>query len=319
MNDEPLNFIAEFCQNHLGSKDVLETMIIEAKNSGATHAKIQGLYSEEITKRKEFESKGGTIYRPYKQEFARLKMLDLSFETEKWFVKTCQRETITPMITVFTHKGVERAKNAGFTSIKIASYDCASRPIIRKVLNFANEIVISTGATFWHEIAETVLMLNRYKQSNQKIALLHAKTLYPTQLSEFGILRMLALSMFGYKVGLSDHTKPSETQLIASKIAIFMGASYIERHFTVLNKSETKDGPISINPQELKELKIFTQKTRLEQLNEIGLQNLKLTLPCYSLDPTEQELINRSYYRGRVASKYNGKEFYSWEEINFER
>jgi sialic acid synthase SpsE len=315
MNINSTNLIAEFCQNHLGKASILEQMVVEAKNNGASHAKIQGLYSEEITKRMEFEDTNGRIFRPYDKEVARLKSLDLSFETEKWFVEFCHKKSITPMITVFTHMGVERAKLAGFKSVKIASYDCSSIPIIKKALEFADELVISTGATYWQEIIDTVKLINSIKNNSQKIALLHARTIYPTQLTHFGILRMSALASFGFKIGLSDHTKPEETKLVASKIAILLGADYIERHFTILNKEETKDGPISITPVELKEIKDFCEKSKLEQLNDIGKEDLLSALPCASLEPTEEELINRSYYRGRVASKYNGKVFYSWEEL----
>jgi sialic acid synthase SpsE len=318
MNSDSVNIIAEFCQNHLGKPALLEQMIIEAKKSGATHAKIQGLYSNEITRRDEFEDKHAPIYRPYEKEVARLKGLDLSFETEKWFVQFCHNQSIIPMITVFTHKGVERAKFAGFKSIKIASYDCASKPIIKKVLEFADEIVISTGATYWQEITETVHLLNRNKKKSQEVAFLHARTIYPTKLSDFGILRMSALAAFGYKIGLSDHTRPEDSKLIASKIAILLGANYIERHFTILEKQDSKDGPISVNPAELKQIKDFSKKPRSVQLAEITKQDLLTTLVCSNLEPTEEEIINRAYYRGRVASEYKGKLVYSWEELEFE-
>ena len=319
MSTNSTNLIAEFCQNHLGDISILEQMVIEAKNSGATHAKIQGLYSDELTMRKEFEDPNGKLYRPYSNEVSRLKDLDLDFETEKWFVQYCIKNSITPMITVFTHKGLERAKSAGFKSIKIASYDCASKPLIKKVLEFADEIVISTGATYWKEICETTELINSCKKQSQIIALLHARTIYPTKLEDFGLLRMSALRCFGFNVGLSDHTKPSDTQLIASKIAIVLGADYVERHFTILEKEKTKDGPISITPIELRELRNFTQKHKEEQLIEIGNIDLLKSLPCKSLEPSKEEILNRDYYRGRVASTYNGIRVFSWEDITFEK
>jgi sialic acid synthase SpsE len=150
------------------------------------------------------------------------------------------------------------------------------------------------------------------------VALLHAKTIYPTQLAQFGILRMSALSSFGFKIGLSDHTKPEESQLLASKIAIALGAEYIERHFTILKRDATKDGPISIIPSDLRELKDFWQKSKIEQIREIESIDFLSALPCNSLEPSEEEIINRAYYRGRVASKFNGKEIFSWEELDVE-
>jgi sialic acid synthase SpsE len=315
MGNQSINIIAEFCQNHLGDNDLLEQMVISAKKNGASHAKIQGLYSNEITKRIQFESENNTVYRPYEKEVARLQKLDLSFKVEKWFVKICREIGITPMITVFTHRGVERAKLAGFKSIKIASYDCGSKPIIRKVIAFAEELVISTGATYWQEVSNTVELINQLKLKDQKLALLHARTIYPTKISELGLLRMNALSVFGFKIGYSDHTKPEESHLFASKLAILLGAEYVERHFTILSRESTKDGPISITPMELLELKKFTEKSKEDQLLELASIDLLSALKCNSIEPTEAELINREYYRGRVASVHRGKHVYSWEEL----
>jgi len=307
--------IAEFCQNHLGDIDILEKMIISAKNNGATHAKIQGLYSHEITKRDQFEIPANRIFRPYANEVKRLSKLDLSIDTEQWFVQKCNEVSIIPMITVFTHSGVERAKQAEFKSIKFASYDCGSLPIISKVLEFADEIVISTGATYWSEIKSTADHLHENKRAHQKIAFLHARTIYPTQLDQFGLLRMSALKAFGFDIGLSDHTKPDDSELIASKIAIILDADYIERHYTVLERSETRDGPVSINASELLELRNFLKLSKPEQANSIDPEILKSTMACSSLEPTEEEIVNREYYRGRVASIIDGKIVYSWENI----
>lgn len=309
--------IAEFCQNHLGNRQILEEMIIVAKKNGASHAKIQGLYSSELTKRDEFENPQGEFFRPYGKELERLSQLDLDAETEEWFVKRCVQESIIPMITVFTHKGVERAKKAGFKSIKIASYDCGSIPMIEKVLEFALEIVISTGATYWEEIKITADFLHSNKQKNHEIALLHAKTIYPTKLNQFSLLKMVSLNAFGFNIGLSDHTKPDDSQLIASKVSILLGATYIERHFTILDRLQTKDGPISITPKELQELSRFSRLTKTEQLNEIKFADLETVLACSTLEPDPEEILNRKYYRGRVASTIGGKIFYSWEYPNF--
>jgi sialic acid synthase SpsE len=278
-----MKIIAEFCQNHLGKLENLEKMVVQAKESGASHAKIQGLYSNEITKREEFEDPNGKLYRPFDKEVARLQSLDLSFETEKWFVKFCLENQIIPMITVFTHKGVERAKLAGFKHIKIASYDCASIPIIRKSLEFADELVISTGATYWAEIQKTAEFIHKFKKQYQEI------------------------------------TKPSDSGLTATKIAIILGATYIERHFTILDRSETRDGPVSINPAELKELRNFFELPKMDQLKGINFKDLQVTTLCDSLEPVQEEIINRSYYRGRVASTYSGKYVFSWEEVPFEK
>ncbi len=314
-----INIIAEFCQNHNGDVEILAKMIREAKECGASHAKIQGLYSSELTMRPEFESenqKEGSLLRPYSEEFSRLSKLDLNPETESFFVKQCNKVGIIPMITVFTHNGLERAIKAGFKSFKVASYDCASRELIRRILPNAEELVISTGATLWEDIELTSQLVQERKNKNTKVAFLHARTIYPTPLEKMNLGRMLYLKYLGWEIGLSDHSRPEVDGLIASKVAIHLGANYIERHFTILDRGETKDGPVSINPKELQELKNFSimdsesrykYLAKIENLPRVCFENTEL-----EIDP--QEALNARYYRGRVASFYDAKQIYAWEE-----
>ena len=313
-----VNIIAEFCQNHNGDVDILNRMILEAKEAGASHAKIQGLYSSELTKRPEFEpenQKEGSLLRPYQAEFDRLAKLDLTLEIESKFVEACKLAGIIPMTTVFTHLGLERALTAGFKNFKIASYDCASRALISRILPHADELVISTGATAWSEIELTSKLVSNEKKPHTKIAFLHARTIYPTPLNKMNISRMLYLRYLGWETGLSDHSRPEVDGLISSKLAIHLGASYVERHFTVLARTETRDGPVSITPLELQELNEFSQKdpqARYLELSAIkDLASISFGESELEIDATEA--INAKYYRGRVASWHDSKQVYSWE------
>jgi sialic acid synthase SpsE len=314
-----VNIIAEFCQNHNGDLDILTRMILEAKKNGASHAKIQGIYSSELTFRSEFEAenqKTGTLLRPYQAEFNRLSKLDLTSEIESYFVQKCNDIGITPMITIFTHKGVDRAIKAGFKSFKIASYDCSSRELINRILPHAEELVISTGATSWDDIELTSNFVSERKNRSTKIAFLHARTIYPTPLANMNIGRMLFLRYLGWETGLSDHSRPEVDGLIASKLAIHLGATYIERHFTVLDRAETKDGPVSINPSELEELHSFSKLNPRERYLHLSkVENLpRISFESSTLQIDDQEVINARYYRGRVASFHIEKQINSWEK-----
>lgn len=318
-----MKFIAEFCQNHLGDRKILENQIVVAKENGAYFGKIQGLYSDELVKRNQFERKwyakksDTKIIRPFEDEYKRLKGLDLSFEDEKWFLNKCNEYDLTPMITVFTHGGAKRANELGFKHIKIASYDCESIPLIKKVMSFAHTLVISTGATSWDSVSKTAQLLQNVSEREIEIAFLHATTIYPTSIHELSMMRMLALKIFGFNIGYSDHTPPLSTSLFASKLAIFLGAKYIERHFTVLSKDSTKDGPVSINGNELKELIEFSQWTSIEQSNYLRKnfsEDFYSTIINTNIEPTEVELRNKEYYKGRVATHVNNVPIYSWEE-----
>ena len=314
-----MKFIAEFCQNHLGNEELLWRMIDEAKDAGATHAKIQGLYSEELVYRSEYEDgsgKAGGLVRPFGPETERLSGLDLSFEIEEEFVRRCAVAGITPMTTVFSHRGAERAISAGFTSFKIASYDCASLPLIGKILPHATDLVVSTGATDWKDVKNTSDFLKNEAREGTWIAFLHARTIYPTPLEEFRLPRMVSLLSFGFDVGLSDHSSPAKDGLDASKAAIWLGASAVERHFTVLSPSETKDGPVSVNPAQLRELVAFSSADSQDQLPIIQqiLEKTPEAMLCPSLDPDDAERVSALYYRGRVASWHGSNQVFAWEK-----
>lgn len=315
--DSP-TIIAEFCQNHLGDFNLLSDMVAAAAEAGATHGKIQGLYSSELVFRERFEEKfslDGGLTRPYRVELDRLEGLDLSESEEASFVELCIAEGITPSITVFSHSGVDRARNAGFRSIKIASYDCASIPMIERVLDFSNELFVSTGATSWSEVVATSEFLQSKKSSQLEWAFLHARTVYPTITNELRLGRMFALGGLAPRFGLSDHTSPDIEGLAATKLAIFLGASVVERHFTILPKSETRDGKVSVNPQELLEISGFSSLTFQDKSLEIEqiLEKFPNALSASSLEPSGEEMVNRDYYRGRVASFFSGERAPSWQ------
>jgi N,N'-diacetyllegionaminate synthase len=312
-----MKFIAEFCQNHQGSKDLLQRMLDAAAQAGVSHAKIQGLYSIELTSRKEFENPDSKNYRPLSSERARLSQLDLSEDDERFFVEEAIARGLTPMITVFTHVGASRAREAGFKSIKLASYDCASLSLIRRLSSWAEEIVVSTGGTAWEDVLETSRFLTELRDNGIQTAMLHARTVYPMSNSEAGLGRMLALRAISEKVGFSDHSSPAVDGLVASKTAIFLGADYVERHFTVLAPEETRDGKVSVNSVQAAELITFGHLPKAEQLNLLMSEGVECLegISDFSLDPLSQEIENANYYRGRVASiDSHGIPVYSWEE-----
>lgn len=313
--------IAECCQNHNGNKEILKKQIHEAAANGADFVKIQAIRSKELTHRPRFDEgvtdeKGvvQVIKRPFDAELARLSKLDLSLEDEAWFVDECLRAGVAPMTTAFTLTGAREIKDMGYEAIKIASYDCASYPLLREVKRYWNTIYVSTGATYDAEIEKAVEAL-----AGTDFTLLHCLTIYPTPMEVLNLKRMNYLRRFTSKVGYSDHSLVETTGLWASKIAIAMGATCIERHFTVLEKDQSKDGPVSIKPHQLKELNEFANLTRFEQMEIINKEypEWQITLGVPTRELSHAEKLNRDYFRGRFANKVNGRFIYNWEEEIF--
>jgi sialic acid synthase SpsE len=119
------------------------------------------------------------------------------------------------------------------------------------------------------------------------------------------------LKSFSYPVGFSDHTRTynefgdkEELINLASKIAISLGASVIERHYSILSPELTKDGQISIQPEDLDELRRFinlsqrVKESELQTYSDIVKSIIGVDNSNY--DPSVEEWWNRDYYRGRV-------------------
>jgi N,N'-diacetyllegionaminate synthase len=95
-----------------------------------------------------------------------------------------------------------------------------------------------------------------------------------------------------------------------------LGADYVERHFTILDASDTKDGPVSITPELLRKLDRFRKISQEEQKVELEREypNWQILLGSSIREMTDTELLNRDYYRGRFASPKNSGWIYNWEE-----
>ncbi len=320
-----VRIIAELCQNHLGDRSILRRMVDAAADAGATHVKIQHIYTDNLVYRPQFETGlkvSGVehcIHRPFKPEYDRLKPLELDDEIVRDFVAYARQRKVVPMTTCFARRDIETILKQGFSSIKVASYDCASYTLLRELAANFEELVISTGATFDDEIK----MAAKVVADHQNISFLHCVTLYPTPLDQMHLNRMIWLKRFCSSVGLSDHSLVSQDGVMASKVAIAMGASLIERHFTILDVDKTKDGPVSIRPDDIVDLVRFGALPQGDQLSELdslrpgwsselgGVANRSLS---------DQELLNRDYYRGRFASpreigKHEASRMvFNWEE-----
>jgi len=297
-------------------------MIYAAKENGADIIKGQIIFSEDLIKRDRFEAgqeeNNGvrkTIKRPHQAEFERLRGVDLVESDYKFFVDECNRVGVTPMLTVFSRRRMPLASSLPYQGeklVKVASYDCASVPMILELADNFDNLIISTGATFNNEIQKTSEVL---KEKNKKFAFLHCVTSYPNTLAMANLARMEWLRQFTPQVGWSDHTLVSRDGIKAAKTAMMLGADYVERHFTILSADETKDGPVSINPAQLKELSDFAKLSNQEQKAciEKEIPEWKIMLGHADREMTHTEMLNRDYYRGRFASFIDNKWIDNWE------
>ena len=312
------------CQNHNGDLKILKEMVHAAAESGADYCKIQSIDSSELTHRKKFDEgvieNGVTkvIKRPYEAEFKRLKPLDLSEDAQFKFLEFCDQYEIKPTTTIFTRSKLKFIENMNLDLIKIASFDCASHRMIEEVAQSdIPEIIVSTGTAYDHEIEKTVKILD---SSKKKYSILHCVSIYPTPINQANLNRINYLKSLTKSVGFSDHSQTKKDGILLSVASLLYDVSYIERHFTIIDKSKTKDGVVSLDPKELKKLVEMTKKSKNE-IKEYLKENLPNHVDALGKEKrplSQEELLNRDYYRGRFASvNSNGEYIYNWENKDF--
>ena len=313
-----MRIIAELCQNHNGDVDLLSQMVRAASKSGATHVKIQHIRPEILNFRARheegisFNGKKISIKRPFEEEYKRLSKLTLSDQSVKDFISICKDQGVKPLTTCFARCDVKKIKNLGFNEIKVASYDCASYQLLRELSQEFSHLYVSTGATYDNELSHAVKIL---KENANEYSLLQCTTIYPTplhllNLSRINLLRDLTNN--SENVGFSDHSSSSINPNLASMLAIFHGAKIIERHFSILDPKDTKDGPVSIDESNLADLVNFSKLNKDDQLLEFQKININpnkfFEVDYIDRGLSNEELLNRDYYKGRFASVLSLKE-----------
>lgn len=275
-----MRIIAELCQNHNGDRAILEQMI-KAASESCDIVKIQTILADSLTKREKYEE-----YRPYDAEYKRLKSLELSEEDEKFFIDKCRENGVEPMTTLFSTKQIDRFNRLGYKKLKISGYAMHAFDYGRvlKDIEF-DEFFFSTSSMTLAEIAQSIINL---RDLEINFTMLQCTCIYPTTMD-----KALLQNINFYKkyfeldtIGFSDHSNPHEDGLMIPKLAIFEGIDVLERHFTILDKDETRDGKVSITPEMAKELKEFSEYTNIQKYSEVNTFN-------------DVQCFNHDYYRGR--------------------
>lgn len=264
------NVIAELCQNHNGDKNLLFKMVDKAKEAGAWACKVQSFFADDLSE-------------SWNHDYDRLKKLELSWETQKEFVDYCKKIGVVPMTSVYTAKYIPELQKCGFLWIKIGSAQAEDIDLIRELKAWGYKVIISTGGRD----------LTTMKKCSPIDGVLHCVSNYPSGVMEANLSRMTQIPCYWKNTpyGLSDHTSPGEHQWwLPARCASFMGASFIERHFTLLDKRETKDGSVSANFEELKSyISMIGNKDGVKP-ESIGM---------FYMPQKEQEITNIKRYEGR--------------------
>lgn len=245
--DSLIFIIAEAGVNHNGDLETAKRLVDEAKKAGADVVKFQTFQTEKIvtsdTKQARYQTKN---MGQEESQYAMLKRLELSYSNFKELKKYCDKKEIIFLSTPHSSKEDIDLVAQLCPAIKVGSGDLTNLPILKYIATKNLPIILSTGMADLAEVKEAVETI---LPINQQLIILHCTTNYPTLLNEVNLKAMLTLKKeFNLITGYSDHTEGIKISLAAAAL----GASIIEKHFTLNKNMPGPDHKASLEPWELK-------------------------------------------------------------------
>ncbi len=285
MNKKTL-IIAEVGVNHNGSVDLAKKLCLEARNAGADVVKFQTWITENIVTRDVEKADYQVVNTGNGQsQFDMLKSLELSFDQFAEIKNYCDEIGIEFASTADEVESLDFLLELGIPFIKIGSGELSNIPFLRYCGTKKKPIILSTGMGTLSDVESAILALR--SGGAKDITLLHCTTSYPCPYDQVNLNAMKTLSdAFKVPIGYSDHTKGLEVPVAA----VALGATVIEKHFTL---DAGMDGPDHIASMEPKQFKQMVD----------AIRNIEVSLGDGLKSPTDSELDISKVVLKRIVAK----------------
>lgn len=244
--------IAEAGVNHNGSIDLAKQLIDKAAEAGVDYVKFQTFKSEKLVSKEarqaEYQQKNIGSDGDGSQ-YSMLKKLELSVEDHQELIEHCKQRGIQFFSTAFDLESIDFLASLNLGLWKIPSGEITNYPFLVKIARLNEPVILSTGMSTLEDIEAAINVMISNGLDKEKLSVLHCNTEYPTPFEDVNLKAMLEIrDRFGVRVGYSDHTKGIEVPIAA----VAIGATIIEKHFTLDRTLPGPDHKASLESDELK-------------------------------------------------------------------
>ncbi|MBT4758972.1 MAG: N-acetylneuraminate synthase [Nitrosomonadales bacterium] len=281
--------IAEAGVNHNGSIQIAKKLIDVAVSSGADAVKFQTFKAENLVckgmEKADYQKKN-TMNN--ESQFEMIKRLELDKKTHYELVKYCG-EKIMFLSTPFDTESIDLLNSLEIPIFKIPSGEITNLPFLKKIAGLNKKVILSTGMSTLEEVSTAIKILLKGGLDKDDLIVLHATSEYPCPINEVNLLAMNTLGKkFNIKFGYSDHTEG----IVVPISAVALGASVVEKHFTLDREMDGPDHKSSLEPDEL-------------TLMIEGIRKIEAALGDGKKTPSQSEIKNINIARKFiVASKF---------------
>ena len=244
--------IAEAGVNHNGSIEIAKQLVDKAVEAGVDIIKFQTFKAEKLVSKSarqaEYQKKN-IGNKTDDSQLNMLKNLELSEREHQILIDYCKQKGVRFFSTAFDMESIDYLHSLNLGLWKIPSGEITNFPYLKKIAQYHEPVILSTGMCEMEDVKAAMhVLLNNGVQKDQ-VTILHCNTEYPTPFEDVNLLAMKELrEEFQTKIGYSDHTKGIEVPIAA----VALGASVIEKHFTLDRNMEGPDHRASLEPTELK-------------------------------------------------------------------
>lgn len=291
--------IAEAGVNHNGNIEIAKKLIDVAVESKVDAVKFQTFKAEKLVskmaQKAEYQKNNTNVG---ETQLEMLKKLELDVDSHIELMDYCRNKKIKFLSTPFDLDSIEILNGLGMDIFKIPSGEITNYPYLKKIGSLRKKVILSTGMSFESEIEDAINVLR--KNGTSDITVLHCNTEYPTPIDNVNLKAMKTIERnLNVKVGYSDHTLGIEIPIAA----VAMGATVIEKHFTLDKNMEGPDHRASLEPDELKEMVKC-------------IRNIECALGSGIKEPSESEKKNINIARKSIVAKKAIKEGAIFTEDN---